>query len=229
MTITGDVPTFVVVPTKNRPDYLRDCVDSLAAQAALVIVVDNGSTPPVQSWRSAVYVIRHEQYPPNLSLLWNLGIDQAARVAADNGLQAWNTLVVNDDIVAPDHLVGTLSRAMRTYLAACAYPDQFTVGQQILHTQPKPVPASTRICGYCFMLRGEAGIRADEDFVWWFGDDAVDWVARLAGGSLLVPGVKVEHRAPDVQTRADPVLSEQTNADHRTWQAKWGCDRPVIM
>jgi glycosyltransferase involved in cell wall biosynthesis len=223
------VPTFVVVPTKDRPGYLNDCVTSLTGQAELIIVVDNGSTPPVRADRPSTLLIRHVEYPPNISRLWNLGIDEAAQIAAENGLTAWNVLVVNDDVIAPPNLVEVLSAAMRAEAAACAYPDQFEVGRRVLHTRAVPVLTVERICGYAFMLRGEAGMRADEGFVWWFGDDDIDWRARQAGGSLLVPGVRVEHRAPDVQTRADPILSEQTNADHRTWVAKWGYDRPVLM
>lgn len=75
------------------------------------------------------------------------------------------------------------------------------------------------------MLRGEAGLRADEDFVWWFGDSDLSWCACQSGGCLLVPGIKVEHRAPHVQTKTDPRLSAQTYADHLTWRRKWGFRR----
>lgn len=223
------IPTFVVIPTKNRPAYLRDAVDSLASQASTVIVVDNGSTPPVESWRPDMTVVRREEYPPNISRLWNVGIDLAGKFAVAASAEVWNVLVVNDDTVSPPGLVDTLSAELRATTAVCAYPDQFGLGRRVLHREARPVPAAERICGYCFMLRGECEMRADEGLVWWFGDDALEWSCRLAGGSLLVPGVRVEHRAPDVQTRADPVLSEQTNADHKTWIAKWGYDRPVIM
>lgn len=226
------VPTFAVIPTKNRPGFLADCVESLDGQVHTVMVVDNGSTPPVPlipGLVSDLWIIRHDEYPPNISRLWNLGIDQAAKVAAVKGWPKWNVLIVNDDVVAPPMLVETLSAAMRAEQAACAYPDQHDVGRRILNTRAEPVLTAERICGFCFMLRGEAGIRADERLVWWFGDDDTDWRCRLAGGSLLVPGVKVHHRAPDVQTRSDPVLSQQTNVDHATWKEKWGYDRPVLM
>lgn len=224
----GDRPRFAIIPTKNRPGYLADCITSLTGQVHTIIVVDNGSTPAVEETGNIV-VISHDEYPPNISRLWNLGLDLAADGARLIHASEWDVLVVNDDVVCPPGLIDTLSSRMRATSAACAFPDQHDVGRPILHTEAKPVPARTRITGYCFLLRGETGIRADEDFVWWFGDDDIDARSRLAGGSLLVPGVKVEHRAPDAHTRADPVLSEQTNADHKTWQMKWGSDRPVIM
>ena len=109
-------PTFAVIPTKNRPELLADCVESLDGQVHTVIVVDNGSTPPVPlipGLVSDLWIIRHDEYPPNISRLWNLGIDQAAKVAAVKGWPKWNVLVVNDDVVAPPMLVEALSAAMR--------------------------------------------------------------------------------------------------------------------
>jgi len=223
-------PSVAVIPTKNRFSFLRDCVDSIAAQVHTVIVVDNGSTPPVKPPGLPIHaekrIIRHVEYPPNISRLWNLGIDQAIRVAEDAGWAEWNVLVLNDDTVSPCGLVETLSQEMRATTAVCAYPSQSGTGRRILHTVPRPTCADEAFCGYCFMLRGEAGLRADEDFVWWFGDNDLSWRACQSGGCLLVPGIKVEHRAPHVQTRADPRLSAQTRIDHLVWQRKWGFHRP---
>jgi hypothetical protein len=103
-----------------------------------------------------------------------------------------------------------------------AYPDQAGGRAEILHTQAAPVPLSQRITGYAFMLRGEAGLRADESLVWWAGDDDLGLQAQAAGGALLVPGIPVEHRAPDVQTNASPVLTAQAGRDMDTFVAKWG-------
>jgi glycosyltransferase involved in cell wall biosynthesis len=223
-------PSCAVIPTKNRPGFLRDCVDSIADQVHTVIVVDNGSTPPVKPFDPPIHaemrIILREEYPPNISRLWNLGIDQVTRLAEEEGWAEWNVLVLNDDTVSPPGLVETLSQEMRATTAVCAYPDQSGTGRRILHTVPRPTCADEAFCGYCFMLRGEAGLRADEDFVWWFGDNDLSWRACQSGGCLLVPGVTVEHRAPHVQTRADPRLNTQTHADHLVWQRKWGFHRP---
>jgi GT2 family glycosyltransferase len=223
---------YAVVPTRDRLDLLASCVDSLLAtsQVCRVVIVDNGSAEPVDAarWDGRAVVITWPQEPPNISRLWNAGLDW---VAADVrhmqqrgglGWEEWDVLVVNDDVVCPPELVETLSRAMRSTSAVLAFPDQCGGQQQILHAQAAPVDLTQRITGYAYMLRGETGLRLDEDMAWWYSDDDLDWRARLAGGSLLVPGIPVEHRAPNEQTNARPELLAQAGRDRETFIAKWG-------
>lgn len=224
--------SYAVIPTRDRPDMLADCIDSLldGPQVMQVVVIDNGSNPPVDAarWGDWVKVVRWPEDPPNISRLWNLGLDWAAadvrRMQARGGLgwEEWNVLIVNDDVICPPGLVETLGKRMRARGAAMAYPDQAGGSAEVLHTEPGPVPLSQRITGYAFMLRGEEGQRIDEGMSWWFSDDSADWEARERGGSLLVPGVPVEHRAPDVQTQSRPGLVEQTCRDRETFVARWG-------
>lgn len=229
--MTG-IPAYAVIPTRNRHDMLADCIESLLAgpQVTRVVVVDNGSQPPVDvsSWYPRVVVVSWPQDPPNISRLWNLGLAwveaEVQRMQRRGGLgwEEWDVLVANDDVVCPPDLVETLGKRMRVRGAAMAYPDQSGGRAEILHTVPGPVPLSQRITGYAFMLRGETGLRADESMAWWFSDDSLDWEAREHGGSLLVPGIPVQHRAPDVQTNARPELVEQTRRDRETFINRWG-------
>ena len=217
---------WAVVPSNGRP-MLDDLIASLVDQVYDVIVVANtwerdGSPGLLESAGLPVCVVEDEREERNISRWWNLGLDTVARHAGWLGDTEWDVLVVNDDVVCPPRFVATLSGRMRATTAVCAYPDQAGGRQEILHTGSAPVSLGQRITGYAFMLRGEAGLRADEDFVWWAGDDDLGLRAQGAGGSLLVPGIPVEHRAPDVQTNASPVLSAQTARDMDTFLAKWG-------
>lgn len=223
---------YAVIPTRDRHDMLVDCIESLLAgpQVMRIVVVDNGSEQPVSAgpWGDWVTVVRWPEDPPNISRLWNLGL---AWVAADMqrmqqrgglGWEEWDVLVVNDDVICPPDLVETLRKRMRARGATMAYPDQSGGREEALHTVPGPVPLGQRITGYAFMLRGETDLRADESMAWWFSDDSLDWEARERGGSLLVPGIPVQHRAPDVQTNARPELVEQTRRDRETFINRWG-------
>jgi hypothetical protein len=200
---------------------LDDLIASLADQVEDVIVVANNwqrshqlTGPPVQ--------VADGGDDQNISRWWNVGLDIVAGHAHWAGDGEWNALVVNDDVVCPPGFVDTLSERMRATSAVLAYPDQAGGRTEILHTEAAPVPLSQRITGYAFMLRGETGLRADEDFVWWAGDDDLGLQAQAAGGALLVPGIPVQHRAPDVQTNASPELTAQTCRDMDTFLTKWG-------
>jgi hypothetical protein len=111
---------------------------------------------------------------------------------------------------------------MRSTTAVLAYPDQFGGTRQILHTQAGPVDMRTRITGYAYLLRGEAGLRLDESMAWWYSDDDLDWRAREQGGALLVPGHPVEHRAPNGSMYERPELHDQAVRDRTTFITKWG-------
>ena len=217
---------WAVVPSNGRP-YLDELIASLVEQVYDVIVIANtwqrDSSPSVlETGGLPVCVVEDEREDRNISRWWNLGLDLVARHAGWLGDTEWDVLVVNDDVVCPPGFVGTLSGRMRATSAVCAYPDQAGGQQEILHTVAAPVPLPQRITGYAFMLRGETGLRADESLVWWYGDDDLDWRARQEGGALLVPGIPVEHRAPDVQTNASPELTAQAGRDRETFIAKHG-------
>lgn len=213
-----------VIPARDRHAMLADCVASVTDQVDRVIVIDNQSTPPLATLTlgSRVTIVSAPMDPPNISTLWNTGLQLADALALQDFAPHWDIAVLNSDVIVPPGWVEILSAAMRSTTAVLAYPDQHGGQQQILHTKAGPIDLRQRITGYAYMLRGEAGLRLDETMSWWFGDDDLDWVARQRGGALLVPGIPVEHRAPNVSTNTRPELAEQTLIDRATFQQKWG-------
>lgn len=213
-----------VIPTRNRHDLLADCINSVVDQVDSVIIIDNLSQPPIdpEPWHGKVGVAALPIDPPNISTLWNVGIALADSQAHRADAETWDIAVLNSDVVVPTGWIETLSTAMRSTTAILAYPDQHGGQQQILHTKAEPIDLRQRITGYAYLLRGETGMRLDEDLAWWYGDDDLDWRAREQGGALLVPGIPVEHRCPNVSTNERPELVEQTGRDRATFQAKWG-------
>ena len=213
-----------VIPTRDRHDLLADCINSVIDQVDRVIIIDNLSQPPIdpEPWHGKVGVVSLPIDPPNISTLWNVGITLADSQAHRAGADAWDIAVLNSDVVIPPGWTETLSHAMRMTTAVLAYPDQHGGRQAILHTKAEPIDLRRRITGFAYMLRGEHGLRFDETLAWWFGDDDGDWRAREQGGALLVPGIPVEHRCPNVSTNERPELIEQTGRDRATFQAKWG-------
>jgi hypothetical protein len=213
-----------VIPARDRHDMLADCINSVIDQVDRVIVIDNLSSPPIdpESWHGDVAVVSLPIDPPNISTLWNVGIALADAAAHAARSVAWDIAVLNSDTVIPPGWTDTLSTAMRSTTAVLAYPDQHGGRRQILHTRAEPIDLRQRITGYAYMLRGETGLRLDESMAWWASDDDIDWTARLKGGALLVPGIPVEHRAPNISTNERPELAEQAGRDMETFRKKWG-------
>jgi GT2 family glycosyltransferase len=220
----SDLFRAAVIPTRDRHDMLDDCINSVVDQVDRVIVIDNLSSPPIdpEPWHGKVGVVSVPIDPPNISTLWNVGIALADASAHQADCHRWDIAVLNSDVTVPPGWIDGLSTAMRSGPAVLAYPDQFGGRQQILHTKAGPVDMRTRITGYAYMLRGEAGLRLDESMTWWYSDDDLCWRAREAGGGLLVPGLAVEHRAPNISTNERPELAAQAGRDRHTFIAKWG-------
>ena len=213
-----------VIPTRDRHDMLADCINSVVDQVDTVVVLDNLSDPPIdpEPWHGKVGVVSVPMDPPNISTLWNVGIALADSQAHRAGATGWDIMVLNSDVIIPPGWVATLSDAMRSTTAVLAYPDQHGGQQAILHTRAEPIDLRQRITGYAYMLRGEAGLRLDEDLAWWYGDDDLDWTAREQGGAILVPGIPVEHRCPNGSMYERPELHAQAGRDRETFARKWG-------
>lgn len=200
-------PTWAVIPSEGRA-CLHPCIASLRGQVdGIVLVANQGYTatdvPGV--------IVVHDPAPDrNISRWWNLGLDRLVSL----GLMEWNALVLNDDTRVEAGAVQRLAATMRRHRAALAYPGP---REQILTTI-----GGERITGWCFMLRGESGLRADQSMAWWYGDNDLDWRARTAGGTVTVPGVDVHHSDPNGYTVRVPELTAQAGRDRETFMARWG-------
>jgi hypothetical protein len=220
-----------VIPTRDRHHLLFDAVNSLEGQCDRVIIVDNLSSPPIDrsNWGMAewwendwIRVVPEPMDPPNISRLWNTGLEVAEYEATSRGYEEWDVAVLNSDVVLPRDWMTRMSAAMRSGPAVLAYPDQFGGYRTILHQRAEPVPLTQRITGYAHVMRGEAHLRYDESMAWWYSDDDLDWTARVRGGALLVPGVGVVHRDPNGSTNAREELQIQAGKDRETFRNKWG-------
>lgn len=216
-------PRFAVIPTKgNRPDVLARSVNAIGPQTGSgVILVHNsdeeisvlaliGTCEPTTShWVSP-------DRPVNLSKMWNIGLDIAAREATRQGATEWDVAILNDDAIVPEGWFDAVSNGMRAVhgAAGCSGP------ASVVHTVPGPVPLHTRLVGYAFVLAGELGLRANEDIHWYFTDDWLDWESRKLGGMVMVPGFQVDHLHPNGQMT--PELHVQCAQDAQTFVDIYG-------
>lgn len=226
MTVPG---RYAVIATRDRPTELANVVTTLHAQDVAVMVVDNGSDPPASppvafdaDWpipNAPTVIVDYEQ-PPNLSRLWNLGLDEVEQQARHRGLTEWDVAVVNDDAVLPDGWYDACSAGMRQYAAAAACSDPHgRLTGPLLKTAPDG-DTFTRMCGWAFLLRGEQGLRFDERLRWWFGETDADWRARATGGMLIIPGYPVGNTLANSTTVG--VLAEQAGRDRDMFASIWG-------
>lgn len=222
MTAVAVIPRFVVIPTRDRPAWLVPLCRVMAEQADAVVVLDNGSTPPVtqtlhEAELQGIHVIRDEEQPPHLSRFWNVLFDYCAELA---DAPAWDVAVLNDDVLVPFGWLDIAADALREHpTAVLAHTG---TGRRVHEPELRTVmdnELTTRMCPHAFVVRGELGLRADESMRWWYFDSDFDWQARLRGGILCVPGPLVSNALAN-QSTVGP-LREQADRDGLAFEAKW--------
>jgi glycosyltransferase involved in cell wall biosynthesis len=212
------IPRFAIIPTRNRSEVLSRCLAAISPQVQGVVIINNGGTIDCGLPVNIPYgtsVLYHEEQPPNLSKLWNMGLDYVENFVT-NVTDVWDVVILNDDAIVPEGWFDAVSEGMRKVGAAagCSGP------ASAHHTEPGPVPLWTRLQGFAFVLAGERGLRANEDIHWYFTDDYLDWESRKLGGMVMVPGFPVDHLHPNGQMT--PELHAQCAKDAQTFVDIYG-------
>lgn len=223
---------YAVIPTRNRQADLRACLDSLHGQVDHVIIIDNGTEPPLQGrdYRyggMAVIIIRDSEQPPNLSRLWNVGIKATQRIEGWEGPvddtpvyeAGYHIAIINDDTIIPPGWMDTIVEKMERWQASAGCISPHVHGEPKLSRRP-PISVFDRLVGWAFVLNGWDGILANEELRWWYGDNDLDMKARQLGGTLLMPGQPPLNRYANSTTTG--ILAEQAGRDRATFEAIYG-------
>lgn len=210
---------FGVIPTNGRP-CVDDAVAHLLPQVSEIAVIEAGQRIEHREYPEGVTTILDPERPDlNISRWWNLGIDWAAKRAAEQGAEQWDVAVINDDVMVPTDWLCYIANDLRGLgcLAGCTGGRS---GIPVIHRQAGPIDLFTRIQGFAYVLVGESGLRADEDMKWWYQDDDLGARAAAGGGMVMFPGCNVEHLYPNCQTTAEQHY--QIAQDRNTFIAKRG-------
>ena len=201
---------FMTVPTAgSHPELLRDLIRNCGLPLSQVIVVK--TRPGVDLPRGVISV--EDLEAPNIQRWWRRGIDEAERLGATT------VAVVNDDIrLTPSTLTKLAGELARTG-AAIASPSRspFKNG---LHKRPL-IPYEPRLWGSLWVLRLASGIRPDERYVWWYGDNDLDIRARRDNGGVVLADVEYEHLHPGEGTAKSVELQAQSDRDAQTFEQQY--------
>lgn len=206
------VPTYAVIPVRDRHELTRRLVAQLGLPPNRVVVVDNSSAVPARDALDGMArIVAHA--PRNLSALWNVGLDLVAAECPG----PHNVAVLNNDLDVPPGFLDGLADGLRARPDhVVAYPDAAA------RLPPGVCDPIGRMTGHAFMLRGEEGLRADPRFVWWYGDDDLERQGRVRGQVVCVGGVRLRHLEPNASTVANPELAAIAEEDAARFRAKWG-------
>lgn len=213
---------FAVIPSGNRSEELMKLVKVLVSDGVHVIIVDTGyDKDPADwiyaHWQNPVAIIRDHRQPKNIQRWWNLGLEHAEYWNAHLGGEAeFVVAVLNDDIVVESGFVHALARGIIDHDVSGAFPDIWNIGRDFAFHQV----SNWRMSGYAFAMRGSQGFRANEQLMWWGGDQDLEWQMLRDGGVVTIGGLKLQHLYPNQSTTGE--LAEQAGHDHETFKQLWG-------
>jgi len=217
------IPRYAVIPSNGR-DCLWDSVAAIAPQVDWVYVIYTGSgagslwdTDCKFPGNFSLGFVGPED--PNISRWWNKGLELAEYDPDRKPPRSpkWDVAVINDDAIVPEGWFDAVSGTIRQMGVAAGCSGGHSM--PVLHTQNQAPPLATRMQGFAFILAGELGLRADEQFAWYCGDDDLGRRAAIAGGMVMVPGFPVNHLYPNGQV--NDVLAAAIPGDMQRYVDKW--------
>jgi hypothetical protein len=182
---------WIVIPTANRHQYLQDIFINSGIPLKNIVLVRTAEGERIEDvWN----IWDLDEF--NIHRWWNTGI----RFAENHG--ASYVAVLNDDIWLAPKSLQSIVTAMEESGADLGYPD----------------PHSGDVCGYAWVLRVASGIRPDERYRWWFGDNDLRNQAR-AGNGIAKGKADIRHLHPNETTVGK--YFEVTKQDGEKFYEKW--------
>jgi hypothetical protein len=190
-----------VIPTNGR-ECVEKSIAAISPQVHWITIVEAGNIYQRREYTDEKVVVLQGGEEMNISHWWNVGIDWAARYAAAAEATEWDVAVINDDVIVPPTWMCYVADDMRALDCAAACSGG-RAQAPLIQRAAGPISLYDRIQGFAFVIRGESGLRAIEEFKWWFGDDDIGQRAASMGGMAMMPGCHVEHLYPGAQTTLD--------------------------
>ena len=199
------VPTCVVIPFRNEAQMTSDLLISLREQGnyEAILLFDNGSGQEALDHLAPLLLedpkLRMFHRPEaRIYEMWNEGWSTAL-----GEYPVVNVAILNNDIAIPAGFLQTLANVLRSSPDIWAvYPDYDRSVADGTHALGVRDTRGTYqhggMCGWAFMLRGEAANEGlpyiDTQFEWWYGDDdLVRNVAQLGKRVCRVTGLPLDH------------------------------------
>ena len=234
--------TFVVVPFKNEQQRTIDFMRALTKEEFdYRLMLDNGSTLYTAEAVKNECKIDKRFMHINMSgfgiyQMWNYGWKYALDHSGKDG--EVNVAILNNDISFLPGTIERLSDALRSEaLVGITYPDYDVRCSSLGSIGPTtgfPLRQTTGtyrsggMCGWAFMIRGEAarwGVPfIDEKLKWWFGDDFIEMKFREAGYKVCrLVGLPVDHASEATASNGENNWTHEAKAkDIEYWKANYG-------
>lgn len=182
----------LTIPTRGDRPYLPGIIEASGLPSEQIFVVVTTERPVFY----AATIVR-DLDEVNIHRWWNTGIDLAVMAGCDH------VAVFNDDLIIEPGLLTEMSLQLTR------------TGASICYT----ATARNRNTGWAYMINASHGIRPNECFRWWYGDNDLHDQAEAAGGTTAITA-RVQHMHPNELTQESPELLALADSDRITYYAR---------
>jgi hypothetical protein len=190
---------WLVIPTAGKhPDLLAGIIAKAGIPAARIILVVTGEFARFRLLTIGAGTYLEAGPGVNIHRWWNLGIEHAVSCGAEH------VAVLNDDVEITDEVIPAMSLALTRTGSTLCYVD-----------------ASAEVTGWAWMLNTSHGLRPDELFRWYFGDNDMDLRAKRDHHGVCGVQVDIKHLHPSEATQASPELRDLIRVDEATFKERW--------
>ena len=193
----NDAKVWLTIPSGTRRQYLEDIIKDSQLPLDQIVIVHTVESEPIEGVRNV-----WDLDPPNIHRWWNIGID----IARANGGEY--IAVLNDDLILKDNPINKIVQGMKEEGAVLGYP------------YPHSGNGATKTAGYCWVLDLSSGLRTDETYRWYFGDD--DLLLQVLGlGKAVYVLAEVVHLHGVEGTAKSQYLQQLIVLDKKYFIEKW--------
>jgi hypothetical protein len=193
---------FAVIPTHDRPEKYAKAVAAIRTQVDQLITIAHRPGGVGCDYATGI-VVPYFAEVPNISDMWNLGLDRAAEFV-DGAPHA--VAVLNDDAEVPK---GWFDRVHGFMVEEGAH----------LGSGGRNVREPTKLAGHAFIIDQPSAIRPDPRWAWWYSDDILEEqaIAAETGGGLVVLSDLIVKHAHRNQPKGSP-LATISEAARKAWK-----------
>lgn len=161
---------YAVIPTGNRPNEYKCVIEWCYEMGVVPITI--ATSEEATDYAEGIAFIDSSK---NISRWWNLGLEYAY----NNGTDV--VLVLNDDVSLPETWLHSVTKAISSGCTGAS-------GQRATDRRYQ------KIAGYAFALNAKDRVYADENLVWYYGDDAIQRECEAKNGFKIIRDLYVDNK-----------------------------------
>jgi hypothetical protein len=212
------IDPWLLIPCQGaRTEMLWETLDSLQHPPERTVIVTT-SEDPVRYGDIGTHTLELPYDGQRISSWWNAGIDYIRARCGDQLF--FEIAVISSDVQGHPGSIEIMAETLRFHDLEMVGPNYHREAFSFFDRESSRT-VHNRVPGACWMIKGESGLRLDEQFRWWYSDDDLEMQARQRGDVAIIPDTGFR---PGPDSVLSPELQQWAREDRQKFIDKWGME-----